>query len=230
MFDTIILLTGPAEHAAFATMLRGHHPSLTVVPVFTVADLAAIDTGWLRRARLVSVATDVIVPDAVTDHLGYGAYHFHPGPPSYPDRAAAQLALREQAPEFGCTLHRVSQGGRGPIIDVDLFAIPPGIDAAGLEQMAYTRLVHMFWRMSQPLATQAMPLIVRALRWGAGRPTRSSIQTIGAAPLTVLRNGVKLIESSGGDFSIAPSIPMHGSAARDLISEREVSPHASVEA
>ena len=93
MFDTIILLTGPAEHSVFTTLLRGHNPKLTVLPVFTAEDLAAIEPEWLHRARLISFTTNVVVPGAVLGQLGYGAYHFHPGSPQYPGRARSRQGI-----------------------------------------------------------------------------------------------------------------------------------------
>jgi methionyl-tRNA formyltransferase len=112
MFDTIILLTGPAEHSVFTTLLQGHNSDLTVLPVFTADDLAAIEPEWLRRGRLVSFTTSVIVPGAVLDQLGYGAYHFHPGSPQYPGRAPARAALDGGASEFGGTVHRMTADRR----------------------------------------------------------------------------------------------------------------------
>lgn len=231
MFDTIILLTGPAEHSVFTTLLRGHHPSLHVVPVFTAADLAAIETDWLSRARLISFVADVNVPGAVIEQLGYGAYNFHAGPPSYPGRGAAQLALRDRAVEFGGTMHRVIDGGRaGPIIDVDLFAIPSGIDVGGLEEIAYTHLMQMFWRMSRQLATQSDLLIARALRWGGRRPTHAAELRATICPLPVSHGMKQMIDPSSDDFSIAPSLPGHRPAAHVSTPQRDVSAPASAEA
>ena len=172
MFDTIILLTGPAEHSVFTTLLRGHNPGLTVRPVFTADDLAAIEPEWLGRARLIAFTSSVPVPGAVLDQLGYGAYHFHPGSPQYPGRSPARAALDDRATEFGGTVHRlVAQADAGSIVDVERFAITDDASVAGLEEQAYTTLVTMFWRLAELLAKQPAPLVVRAERWGATRNT-----------------------------------------------------------
>jgi methionyl-tRNA formyltransferase len=227
MFDTIILLTGPAEHSVFTTLLRGHNPALNVVPVFTAADLAAIESDWLRRARMISFTTDVIVPGAVLDQLGYGAYNFHPGPPTYPGRAPAHFALYERAQDFGCTVHRmIERVDAGPIVDVDVFGIPPGISVGGLEEMAYTRLVQMFWRMSRVLATQSSPIIERAIRWGTrrhSRSERSEYENICSIPLSIAPDELKRrMNVFGTDhFGIVPSIDLHGFQFRVVSPEAE---------
>ena len=204
MFDTIILLTGPAEHSVFTTLLRGHNPRLTVLPVFTADDLAAIEADWLRRARLIAFTTNVIVPGAVLDRLGYGAYHFHPGSPQYPGRAPARAALDGGATEFGGTVHRMTERvDAGAIVDVERFAIPEGATVAGLEEQAYTTLVAMFWRLAAVLAKQEMPLLPRAVRWGAPRSPGVGSRAIGNAPvvpitlLSIVDAGLVPVASEG---------------------------------
>jgi methionyl-tRNA formyltransferase len=223
MFDTLILLTGPAEHSVFATLLRGHHSQLNVLPVFTAADLAAIEPHWLARARLIAFTTPVIVPAAVLDQLGYGAYNFHPGSPNFPGWAPAHFALYERATDFGATVHRmVERVDAGPIVEVELFSIPPASTVASLEELAYTKLVQMFWRMARVLATQPEPLTPRALRWTGKRNSRRAYQEICNIPLTIDRDDLEhRIEVFGTDhFGIVPSINLHGYEFRALLPEK----------
>ncbi|MDB5501359.1 MAG: methionyl-tRNA formyltransferase [Tardiphaga sp.] len=212
MFNTIILLTGPAEHSIFTTLLRAHNPELTVLPAFTEADLVAIEPEWLARARLIAFNTPVIVPKHALEQLGYGAYNFHPGSPQYPGRAPAHMALAERAADFGATVHRmVEQVGAGPIVDVELFAIPSDITVAGLEEEAYSKLIQMFWRLAGVLATQQEPLVQRALRWGDrqnfGRAYRKNGNILHPIPPDQLPH----IEMFGADhLGIVPSIELPG--------------------
>jgi hypothetical protein len=76
MFDTIFLLTGAVEQPVFASVLRGHNPRLTVLPVSTSDDLAAVAITVLRRARPIAFTTSVIVPQKALDQLKvFGTSH-----------------------------------------------------------------------------------------------------------------------------------------------------------
>src|ERR1700692_3765257 len=128
MFDTILLLAGAPEQSVLPLALRGHNPLLTVIPVGSAAELAALDSDLLSRARLIAFVTPEIVPQNVLARLGYGAFNFHPGPPGYPGWAPAHFALYHQAREFGATLHvMVEHVDAGPIIDVAYFPVPADI-------------------------------------------------------------------------------------------------------
>src|SRR6202049_5157 len=170
MLDTIILLSGPAEHATLPALLLGHNPQLTVITLATCAGLATIDPDVLQRARLIASVTPEIVPKSILAGLGYGAFNFHPGPPSYPGWAPAHFALYDQATEFGATLHvMVKRVDAGSIVDVALFAIPADIGVADLQQLAYAHLAEMFWRSAKLLATRAEPLGQLPIRWRGKR-------------------------------------------------------------
>src|SRR3984885_4348669 len=84
MFDTVILLTGPIERTVLPAALLGHNPALTVLPVERASELADVNADVLARSRLVAFVTPVIVPGSILSQLGYGAFHFYPGPPGYP--------------------------------------------------------------------------------------------------------------------------------------------------
>ena len=49
MFDTILLLAAAAEQSILPLALRGHNPLLTVIPVGSAAELAALDSGLLTE-------------------------------------------------------------------------------------------------------------------------------------------------------------------------------------
>jgi methionyl-tRNA formyltransferase len=215
MFDTIILLTGAAEHSVFTTVLHGQNPQLTVVPVFTAEDLAAIEPQWLWRARLICFATTVIVPPDVLDQLGYGGYKFHAGPPQYPGSAAAQCALADQAATFGGTVHRmIRRPDAGPIVDVEMFAMPEAVSVSGLEELTYTKLVQMFWRLAKNLATQGDPLIERAVRWAEKRDPQRGLPSPAMAGRPAPRTGA-------GQFSVVSTVHPYGTQLRVAAGEAE---------
>src|ERR1700720_3603083 len=100
MFDTILLLAGAPEQSVLPLALRGHNPLLTVIPVGSAAELAALDRDLWGRARLIAFVTAEIVPPNVLAQLGHGVFNFHPGPPSYPGWAPAHFALYDGARQF----------------------------------------------------------------------------------------------------------------------------------
>lgn len=213
MFDTIILLTGPLERLIFMTVLSEHNPCLTLVPVETLAGLNALDSDTLSRARLIAYVTDVIVPANVLDQLGYGAYNFHPGPPTYPGWAPAHFALYERAKEFGATAHAmVARVDEGPIVGIEMFSIPQGVSVASLEGMAYARLSYLFWTLAQPLATSSEPLAQLRVRWSGKKGTRRDYAEICNIPPDIpsseLNRRIKVFGC--GDFGIVPTIHLHG--------------------
>jgi methionyl-tRNA formyltransferase len=220
MLDTIILLAGPAEHLALPQVLLGHNPHLAVIPVGTVADLAALDADVLGRARLIAFVTPEIVPASILSQLGYGAFNFHPGPPSYPGWAPAHFALYDRATEFGATAHfMVEQVDAGPIVDVALFAIPADTTVLALEGLAYAHLAQLFWRMAKSLATDAKPPQTLAVKWGAKKYSRRAYRAICEIPLDIPKDELeRRIRVFGGNhFGMSPTINLHGIEFRAVL-------------
>jgi methionyl-tRNA formyltransferase len=173
VLDTIILLTGQVEQPFLGPVLQGHNPLLTVRPVVTSADVAALEPEPLRRARLVAFATDVVVPPKVLDQLGYGAYNFHPGSPHFPGWAPAHFAIYNRATEFGATAHVMTERvDAGPIVGVELFRIPANITVCDLEALAYAHLARLVWRLAEVLATQIEPLPELSISWSGQKTSR----------------------------------------------------------
>jgi methionyl-tRNA formyltransferase len=213
MFDSIILLAGAVEQSPLAMVLRGHNERLAIHAVATEGDLVALDPNVLPRARLIAFSTPVIVPPNVLKALGYGGYNFHPGPPRYPGWSPAHFALYEQAAEFGATAHvMIERVDAGPIIDVALFAIPPGITVEALEGLAYAHLARLFWELACRLATDAAPLPERPLQWGPRKTSRRSYEAICDIPLDITKEELdrRLRAFGGNHFGVTPAIHLHG--------------------
>jgi methionyl-tRNA formyltransferase len=226
MFDTIILLSGDVEQSVLPQALRGHNPQLTVIPVRTLAGLDALDTNLLRRARLIAFVTPVIVPADILHRLGYGAFNFHPGPPSYPGWAPAHFALYHRATEFGATAHiMVEQVDAGPIIDVARFPIPADISVFGLEGMAYAHLAQLFWRMAKSLATEVALPPALPIEWGSRKYSRRHYRTICDIPLDIPKDEFdrRFKVFGGNHFGIAPTIHLHGVEFRAVIPDEKIS-------
>jgi hypothetical protein len=220
MFDTIILLAGEAEHVALSLLLRGHNPGLTVIPVATSADLAALGADVLARARLIAFVTPEIVPGDTLARLGFGALNFHPGPPSYPGWAPAHFALYERATEFGATVHvMVERVDAGPIVDVARFPIPSNISVVGLEGLAYAHLAHLVWRNARSLAADPKLPAALPVRWGSRKYSRRAYRAICEIPLDIPRDELaRRLEVFGGNhFGICPTINLHGIEFRAVV-------------
>jgi methionyl-tRNA formyltransferase len=213
MFDTILLLAGAAEQTILPLALRGHNPLLTVIPVGSAAELAALDPALLDRARLIAFVTAEIVPPSVLDRLGYGAFNFHPGPPDYPGWAPAHFALYDEAGQFGATFHvMVERVDEGPIIDIALFPMPADISVFGLEGLAYAHLAQLFWRWAKSLATDAAPPAPLPIEWGSRKYSRRAYRAICDIPLDIPKEELdRRIKVFGGNhFGMTPTIHLHG--------------------
>jgi methionyl-tRNA formyltransferase len=211
--DSIILLTGQVIQPVLASVLLGHNPLLTIRPVVTLTDIAALEPELLRHARLVAFATEVIVPQKILDQLGYGAYNFHPGSPHFPGWAPAHFAVYHQATEFGATGHLMTERvDAGPIVGVELFRIPVGITGCGLEGLAYGHLARLFWRLAKFLATQIEPLPELPIRWSGQKTSRRVYAAICDMPLNISKEELNLrLNAFGGNhFGINPTISLQG--------------------
>jgi methionyl-tRNA formyltransferase len=220
VFDTIILLTGPAEQRPLASVLSGHDPQLTIHSIAEQGSLAALDPAVLRRARLIAFSTPVIVPPGILQSLGFGGYNFHPGPPQYPGWAPAHFALYDQATEFGATVHVMTERvDSGPIVDVASFAIPPDIGVLGLEGLAYAHLAKLFWRLARTLATQPEPLQEQPLKWGTRKNSRRAYEAICDIPLNITKEELdrRMRVFGCNHFGVTPTIHLHGVAFRAVV-------------
>jgi methionyl-tRNA formyltransferase len=213
VLDTIILLAGSVEQPVLASTLLGHNPCLTVRPVSTLDEVAALESELLRRARLVAFATAVVVPPQALNQLGYGAYNFHPGSPNFPGLAPSQFAIYHQATEFGATAHVMTERvDAGPIIGIEQFFIPVNITVCGLEELAYAHLARLFWRLARVLATQVEPLSELPVRWSGRKTSRRRYAALCDIPLDISKEELdRRIKAFGGNhFGMNLTINLHG--------------------
>jgi methionyl-tRNA formyltransferase len=174
MLKTIVLLTAtPHQQEALCRLLKTHNPALSFRNARTLEDLIKIEPTLLRDARLIAFTTGVIVPQAMLEAFGHGAYNFHPGPPHYPGWAPAHFAIYDGAKTFGATMHEMAaRVDSGPIVGVENFIIPDDISVRALEQLAYVRLGYLFWRKARELACWSGPLPRLPVTWSGIKSTR----------------------------------------------------------
>jgi methionyl-tRNA formyltransferase len=210
MFDTIILLTGPAEEVALSALLRRHNPLLTVRRAGTLAELDAL-TPW--EASRAGFLTPVVVPARILHAFGYGAYNFHPGPPNYPGWVPCHFATYDRVSTFGVTAHvMIERVDAGPIVGVDWFDVPPKTDVLGLQQLAMVRLAQLFWKLAVPLAMQTEPLEELPVRWSGRKTTRRIYASHCEIPPDVSKDELdrRLGVFGAGHFGVMPTITLYG--------------------
>lgn len=213
MFDTIILLSEQIEQSALATLLAAFNPMLQIIAAASAGELCDIDIDVLHRARLIAFTTTVIVPAAVLDRLGYGAYNFHPGPPEYPGWAPAHFALFDRAPRFGVTVHRmVEKVDAGDIVRVDRFDVPPRSTVEELEATAYVHLARLFWEVAGELATGADPLPALPERWSSRKNSRRHYAALCDIPVDISKEELarRLAVFGQNHFGMMPTVWLHG--------------------
>jgi methionyl-tRNA formyltransferase len=225
MFDTVILLTGPIEQTALPAALLGHNPGLTVLTIERASELAALSEQVLKRSRLIAFVTPVIVPSSILSLIGFGAFNFHPGSPSYPGWAPAHFALYDQAVDFGATVHAmVEQVDAGPIIEFASFPIPPHTTVPGLEGLAYAHLALLFWRMAKWLASDSVPPPALPVEWAERKYSRQNYRAMCEIPLDISKSELdrRLKVFGGNYFGVAPSIRLHGVEFRAVVQSQAV--------
>ncbi len=139
MPQTIILLTGSFDASDLSSFLARRHPECALIWVQDLDVLiAAIDSVECARARLVSFCTGVIVPAALLQKFGCGAYNIHPGPPSFPGRHPESWGVYLAAMRFGATLHVMTpRVDEGAIIATNWFDVPAGAGQRMLAETAF---------------------------------------------------------------------------------------------
>ena len=213
MFDTIILLTGPAEQTALAAALCGYRFGLTIICPGSLEELLAIPGATLQRARLIAFASPIIVPQSVLERLGFGACNFHPGPPEFPGFSPAQFAIYHGARTFGATAHMMAERvDEGPIFDVARFDVPENASVAELELLGYRELARLFWRNAATLATKDAPPPPTGETWSGEKSSRRKYRALCAIPSSIDAADLdrRLRAFGGGYFGMPLTMTLHG--------------------
>jgi hypothetical protein len=160
MLKTIILLTNTVQQQQpLANLLREHNRDVTFCSALRAEHLAALEPEMLRHARLVSFANDIAVPEKLLLQLGYGAYRFYVAPLQYP---GLPQATDENDDEARCVSAIAQSMTIWPdfrkVVGLETITIPEGTALADRERLVFSRLAHLFWRMSPLIAGEAMDL------------------------------------------------------------------------
>lgn len=122
----------------------------------------------LRDARLVSFANDIAVPEKFLLQLGYGAYRFYLAPSQYPGLLPASDEIEDDV----CCFSAIAQSMTiwpdfRKVVGLETVTVP----TAERERMVFSRLAHLFRRMSGLISGEAtdLPSVIEAC--GSQRPT-----------------------------------------------------------
>ncbi|WP_022720346.1 hypothetical protein [Rhodopseudomonas sp. B29] len=158
MLKTIILLTGSPDHLhALSLLLREHNPGLSICTDVAASELDLLEPEELRDARLVCFGNAGPIPDNLVRQIGHGAYRFYSAAVQHPAHAPSTAA---EAAEDAACLSVIAQAiGNDPrfdaVIGIETVTLPPDVETAARERIAFTKLAHLFWRMSHAIACEA---------------------------------------------------------------------------
>jgi methionyl-tRNA formyltransferase len=168
MITSVILLT--SEHFAkqLIVLYKAINPNLSTLTINSTKELYAIPRSVLRHSRLISFLSTVIVPSEILSFIKYGAYNFHPAPPSRPGWGAHNFAIFQKDDYFGTTLHQmIEYVDAGSIVGVDTFLIPKDADVEQLSQLVRESLSRLVNNSGQNLIGQKNPLPIMPFTWGS---------------------------------------------------------------
>jgi hypothetical protein len=180
MLKQAILLTGEREFSGLKKYLLRFNPQLDVRFAGTMKELEqeCRNTGY--QARLIGFTTGVIVPQSLLDQLELTPYNFHPGPPDCPGRYPESWGVYHEARWFGATMHQmVKLVDAGPIIEVERFEVPAGVDRFDMAKLCYACVTQLFVRMASQLAIWSSDLPIRPeLQWSGRKWTLADFEEL----------------------------------------------------
>lgn len=124
--------------------------------------------GWL-----LSFGTGVIVPDDILRSAT--CLNIHAASPEFPGRDPHHFAVYYGATEYGATLHvMTSRVDRGPILDVELRAVPENATPSDLLRIGNTA----GFALMQRLFREGIPRERSDVRWGPRTFTRRDFRAL----------------------------------------------------
>lgn len=170
MIKHLIILSSDPLVPDLKRVYRSLNPGLCTMTVSNMKELYAIPREVLHKSRLISFLSSVIVPSEILNHLTHGAYNFHPAPPARPGWGASSFALLQKDDYFGTTLHRmIEYVDAGPIVGVDTFLVPKGINIYQLRELVGQSLRRLATNSAQDIMDHEKDLPILPFAWGSKR-------------------------------------------------------------
>jgi methionyl-tRNA formyltransferase len=173
MIDSIILLHNGDHYEKFTSEFQALNPNVKIILLNSLASLIELPEELLKRSRLIGYLSGVIVPLTIINKLGYGAYNFHPGPPTRPGFASLEMAIYEGDEVYGTTLHEMDElVDTGKINGIHAFPIPENAYAPDLHKLTMNSMQSLFEQKKFELM-QERPLIAYPIPWGNKKFTKA---------------------------------------------------------
>lgn len=167
MIESMIFLTSKSLSSQLLEIYLSVNPSLVSCSVYTSGELLSLPKEVLQCSRLVSFVSTVVVPKEILPLIKYGAYNFHPAPPSRPGWGAINFAILQGDAYFGVTLHKMMEYvDVGPIIDLNIFPIPKGCDVISLSNLMHDSLSNLVHKTAKELIQNKGELDEMPFAWG----------------------------------------------------------------
>ena len=125
----------------------------------------------------------------------------------------AHFATYDKSCDFGVTAHAITQQvDAGPIVGIDMFAVPPHTSVLELEKMAFVALARLFWRLAPQLATQGAPLPELPVQWRGRRSTRKMYAEMCEVPPDISKEELdrRVPVFGAGHLGIDMTVTLHG--------------------
>ncbi len=117
----------------------------------------------------------------------------------------------------------IEQVDAGPIVGVELFAVPPSTSLRSLDELAFVQLARLFWRLAPALAASPEPLPVLPLQWRGRRTTRRMLASLCDIPTGISKEELerRIDAFSAVDVGTGLTVTLHGRKFRYIEADAE---------
>ncbi|MEM6903718.1 MAG: methionyl-tRNA formyltransferase, partial [Pseudomonadota bacterium] len=180
MLQDIIILTGAREYRALSQHLAKLNGQVTIQHADTHDDLERLSEQAGHQARVIAFTTGVIIKRDLLNAFKKSAYNFHPGPPNYPGRYPEAWGVYRQARWFGATAHKMEAlVDAGPIIGVEWFEVPAGVDRYDMAKQCYAAVFRLFNALAPQLAVAGDDLpVLKDQQWSGHKTTLAEYEEL----------------------------------------------------
>lgn len=168
--SAVLLMSPSAGRKVQAIAMRAG----VVLDAVIANDPDALERGFsTRRDLLFAFGTGVIVPAWILEKSGLLALNVHAASPQYPGRDPHHFAIYDETKRYGATIHyMVPSVDAGPIVDVELFDVPPNITPVALLELADQAGWELIERFFQKFITDGAPKPILGISWSSRKSTR----------------------------------------------------------